>query len=446
MRHGALGATLASAALLAVAPVNAAAREVGGPITTDGGVTITWHGDPERGCDSAGLCAYRGSISSSAFGLGQYFFVLSRGNRLVDDFAFLDLTSAPVVRVRRAGGADDGSCLDVNRIDELSLASSGAGPGRARIGIDALPLTTGRCAGPNLSRALARLPRRTVSLSRLARGGVVADLSGSARYVSGRFSGTVTSTLRLRLGREERGSSGGGGDLGGGPARRPRRTVRVRVVHLHAVYRVTRFAGSLSSSFGGLEGPPCAQLDACGVNGASEWAIESSGGNLVVEGDSLARRSDHGLRGALAAITRTHDAFAEVRRPGFFGTTTADVTRPDGVPCHDTARVLSPGMAAGFSGRRFFLDVGGEDTDRAGADLLRTGCPGPRDSDVLSGPGLATGSVPLSLLARRRFSLPLSGSGRFNASGYAGSRRARFGITLKRRSVRVAFRHVRIAR
>jgi hypothetical protein len=348
--------------------------------------------------------------------------------------------------VRRPGATDDGSCLDLNRIDELSIAGTSAGVGRARIGIDALPLTTGRCAGPNLSRALARLPRRSVSLSRLGREPVVADLSGTASYVSGRFAGTVTSTLRLRLGREERGNLSGGGGLIGGPGHRPRRKVRVRVVHFHAVYRVTRFRGNLSASFGGLAGPPCAQLDACGVAGTAGWAIRAPGGNLVVEGDSLARKSDHGFRGALAAVTRTHDAFAEFRRPGFFGTTTADVTRPDDVPCHDTARVLSPGLAADVGARRLFVGVGGPDTQPAGADLLRAGCPGPRDADVLDGPGLARGSVPLSLLANRRFGLALTGSGRFDASGYAGSRSARFHITLKRRSARVAYRHVRIAR
>jgi hypothetical protein len=445
MRHLALGATLASAVILAVVPANAPARDVSGEISTEGGVTITWHGDPARGCATAGLCGYRGSISASAFGFGQYFFLVSRGNRLIDDFAFLDLTSPPIVRVRRAvAGGDDGSCLDLNRIDELSIASTPAGPGRARVGINALPLTTGRCAGPNLSRALARLPRRSVSLSRLRRHSVAADLSGSAPYVAGRFSGTVTSTLRLRLGRQERGNQSGGGNFG--PPRPRHGTARVRVVHVHAVYRVTRFDGSLSASFGGLAGPPCAQLDACGVNGTAGWAIESAGGNLVVEGDSLARRSDRGFRGALAAITRTHDAYAEFRRPGFFGTTTADVTRPDGVPCHDTARVLSPGLAADVRRRRLVLGVGGYDTEWPSADLLRAGCPGPRDADVLSGPGLARGSVPLSRLMKRRFSLPMTGSGRFDASGYAGSRRARFRITLKRRSVRVAYGHERVPR
>ena len=446
MRVIALGATLGAAALLAVTPASAPAREVSGPIATRGAVTITWHGDPARGCATAGLCGYRGSVSASAFGGGQYFFFVSRGRRLIDDFAFLDLARQPVVRVRRAGATDDGSCLDLNRIDLLSIASTPAGVGRARIGISDLPLTTGSCAGPNLSRALARLPRRSVSLSRLGRQPVVADLAGSAPYVSGRFSGTVTSTLRLRLGREERGNLSGGGGLIRGPGHPARRKVRVRVVHFHAVYRVARFRGNLSASFGGLAGAPCAQLDACGVKGTAGWAIRTPGGNLVVVGDSLARKSDHGFRGALAAVARTDGAYAEFRRPGFFGTTTADVTRPDGVPCHDTARVLAPALGAEVSGGRLVALLGGDEAEPAGADLLRTGCPGPRDSDVLHNPGLPRGSTPLTVLANRRFGLPLFGSNRFNASGYAGSQSSYFNMTLKRRSVRIVYRHVRIAR
>jgi hypothetical protein len=283
-----------------------------------------------------------------------------------------------------------------------------------------------------------------VPLSQLGSGKAGVDLSGSAPYTAGRFSGTVTSTLRLHFGRAVRFQSKGGEDRSGPSPRRRFRTVRVRVVRVHAVYRITHFGGKLSESFGGLTEPPCEDLDSCGVSGTASWAIQSSGGALSVSGESFARRSDHGFGGALAAITRDDAAYGEVRQPRFFGTTTAEVKRPDGAPCHDTARVAAPGIDINIFLGRVVLGVGRDDVPDTDTDILRTGCPGPRDYDVLQGFSFARGSMPLSRLTKRKFQLTMSGGGPFGGATYDGSNTGRFTIRLQRRSVRFKFRTIKI--
>jgi hypothetical protein len=221
----------------------------------------------------------------------------------------------------------------------------------------------------------------------------------------------------------------------------------VRVVSVHALYRVTDFAGKLSTSFGGLADPPCADLDVCGVTGTADWAILSRGGTLVVDAEAIARRSDRGLRGALAAVGRRHgytDAGADL--PLAVGTTTADLTRPDGVPCHDARRVGSPGLAGSVHGRALTLRLGGEPAHPPSADLLRTGCPGPGQDDVVGARSIASGSIPLSALAGRRIAAALTSAGRFRAPGYEGLRSARFDLGLRRLRARVVYSHVRLAR
>src|SRR4051812_50224426 len=89
------------------------------------------------------------------------------------------------------------------------------------------------------------------------------------------------------------------------PERRGRPPSRLaRVVDLHAVYRVTGFAGKFAATFHALAAPACSGVDACGVSGAAQWAIASSGGTVVIDAGALARSSDHGLGGLVAAVRR----------------------------------------------------------------------------------------------------------------------------------------------
>jgi hypothetical protein len=440
MRGIAFGAMAGAAALFAAAPAHAREVDVSGQLYASGSVTVSWHGDPARGCEAAGLCAYSGSVALRP-DFGAYDFLLS-GRRLFGSFSNLDLVSSPpVVRVKRTeAGSEDGACVDVPSSYSLDVTATSAGRGLAHIGLAAPGLSAGRCAGPYLSGLLARLPRRTLSLARLARGSTLLDLSGSASLATGRFSGAVRSTLRVRFGS----SSGGGFSQTVSRPPTPRRP-RVRVVHMHAVYRVTRFAGTLSTSFGALAGAPCADLDACGVTGSSRWDVASRQATLEIDADARARRTDHGLRGALAAISRGPAfVFGAADLGRAFGTTTADVARSGATACHDTASAASPSVIAGNeAGRRLTFALGGEESFPPSVDLLRTGCPGPRDEDVLGLRAAAAGSIPIAALGQGSFDVRMLGSGRFEANGYSGTRSADFALRLRRISVRVAYGRAR---
>jgi hypothetical protein len=441
MRGISLGAIAATAALLVASPAHGHTTEMQGDVFPSGAITVTWHGDPARGCAAAGLCGYSGSVGIQPTE-GSYDFFLAGGQRLRDSFSYLDTSLPAVVRVKRLEGNEEAVCVDVPSEFNLELTTARAGPGRGRLGFDYGGLTTGRCAGPDLEDVLRLLPRHAISLFRLRRAAAHIDMSGEARYASGRFSGVVRSTVRLRLGAS---GTGGGTETTFTHRRPPRdRRPRVRIVHLHSVYRVQRFAGSLSASFGGLTEPPCADLDACGLSGTSTWAIDSSKGRFAFDAYARARRGDHGVRGAFAAMRRGRAlVFGDGGAKRNLGTTTTDLTRPGGAPCHDTARAASPGFDAFTIKRgRVDLELGGDATIVADRDLLRTGCPGPRDEDMLQDVA-AEGSLPAAALARRSISARLRLGGKFEAAGYAGSRAGDFTVLLRRVSARADYRRVR---
>jgi hypothetical protein len=70
-----------AAALAAIAPpvADARAQQVDTALRVSGAVTISWHGDRARGCERAGLCAYRGSLSLRPMPSGVLAFRLSQG-------------------------------------------------------------------------------------------------------------------------------------------------------------------------------------------------------------------------------------------------------------------------------------------------------------------------------------------------------------------------------
>jgi hypothetical protein len=268
------------------------------------------------------------------------------------------------------------------------------------------------------------------------------DFSGEVPFSAGRFSGTIRSTLRVRF---SPASQNEVYTSRGRPPGPPHRRPLVRVVHLSASYRVSSLTGSLETSFGALAGTPCDDRDACGVMGTSTWAVSATRGTLRIDADAFARRSDHGVGGALAAVRRPGGyVFGDADLSRSLGQTTVDLSRPSGSSCHDTAHAGSPGLAAyDSSGRRFTFELGGEDTYSPAVDLIRTGCPGPRDSDAIGDRALASGSVPLQVLGRRAFTVDLHGSWGFGSNGYSGRTTSRFTLDLRRISMHASYRRAR---
>lgn len=430
-----------AAAFFALAsPAGARSVEVAGSLVPSGAVTIAWHGDPSRGCAAAGLCGYSGSLTVRP-DEGDYDFTLA-GGRLRDSYAFLDsYEGQPIVRVRRReAGTDGGACVDTLTGWAIDMNAARAGGDRVRFALDEEGLSPGRCAGPALPGLLSKLPRRMRTVSRIAAGRArAADFSGDVPFSKGRFSGTIHSTLRVGF------RNGDGGAFEGGPPRRPGRPGKTRVADVHAVYRVASFTGAVSTSFGALTDPPCADLDACGVAGSSRWAVSSAAGRVVLDATARARRADRGVRGALAAVRRgPASVYGDGNLARNFGTITADVSRDGGADCHDTASASSPGVAAlNEPAKRLTFEFAGEDAYPSPDDLLRTGCPGPREEDVLGFATPAAGSVPLKAFGTRTIGVRMRDSGRFERSGYSGTHSIDLRLGLRLVSIHASYRRAR---
>jgi hypothetical protein len=440
--RGTRPAVALSAAVLLASAAPAAARlvEVSGPLAARGTVTIAWHGDPARGCAAAGLCGYSGSVTLRP-DEGDYVFTMA-GGRLLDSYAFIEsYTGAPIVRVARTEpGTDGGACVDSMSGTSIDLNIARAGRNRLRLGLDEEGLSAGRCAGPDLGGLLTKLPHRTRTLSRIVAGRArVADFSGDAAFSKGRFSGTIRSTLRVGF------RKGDAGTPDFGSPRAPSRRRLVRVADVHAVYRVVTLEGAVSTSFAGLTDPPCADLDACGVSGSSSWAVRSGRGRFAFDATARARRGDRGVHGALAAVRRgPASVFGDGDLSRSVGTTTADVSRAGGTACHDTVRAFSAGVSAYNEPRtRLRFEFAGEDAAPSPTDLLRTGCPGPREEDVLGFGSPAAGSVSMQAFGRQAVTARMRGSGRFERSAYSGTHSSDLTLGLRLVSIHASYRRAR---
>src|SRR4051812_43296541 len=172
MRHIALGATVGAAAFLAVTPATALAQDVSGLMTVTGGITVTWSGDPARGCAAAGLCGYSGSTQVSAGERRSEYYLEVDGDHLYGESARIDLAARPAVRVRRTeGGEERGVCSDSDAVAFVGFDTRSAKRGRARFAVVDPDVSSARCAGPgSLWRAITRLPTRTLPMKQVVHG------------------------------------------------------------------------------------------------------------------------------------------------------------------------------------------------------------------------------------------------------------------------------------
>lgn len=444
LHDGSMGRRSAWAAVTVVAalavPASASAKNVTLEMRTTGLVSVAWHGDPDRGCAAAGLCGYRGSFITRAdpnttvgFGLGPH--------ERTEDIGFFGAADS-VVRVRRVeSDGTTSACVDgAPGPNPLQLAFARTG-GRLSLSLRTEGSVDHRCAGPHLAEPLRGLPRVTIPLPRVGGRPRTVKLASSVPYASGRFSGTVTSDLRVRIRSErpDRGEVDAPFDDVGPPPPGPAPTQRFAELRLR--FRIEGFSGAATASFAGRPRPLCVTLDACGATGAVKWAIDGAGGDVLVQGVAPARRSDRGLRGAIAAIRRDGgsevDGFGEFRR-GTLGSVAAEVRRPDGATCSDLSTAQPPALGMGIGRRRLTIALGPR-FEFPGGDLFATGCPGPTRLDVLGFRPVAVGSAPSAWLARRELPLTLTRKSAFSTVGYGGTADSRFSLRLRRVSARASY-------
>lgn len=425
-------AVIAAAAASVAAP--SAAADVDVDLTVRGAITVSWRGDPARGCEHAGMCGDRGTITTSPdidgeLTLGR----AGRGWEARGGESGGTLEPSVVVRARRdSPGEEVALCTDtpLTRL-EVDVAPRGA---RSRLGFATSiePLSTGACAGPTADELAEVLPSALVDLDRLRRGPMALRLAGRRPLLAGALTGEVAYDVRIRLGRMRPSDEGDDPVSAGLPAAPPgpRQTVVV-------AYRVERVQGDARAAFRGLREPGCELQDRCGVVGVSTYRVDRPGGRLELVGLAPPgpRRSRASLlRELRAGRLAIGGRFAVPGRSP--GTVTAAVLRPTGrAGCRDSAPAppveleLKPG-ATGVQVRAFAILGHGHP--------FRARCAGPAGAALLPDGVLARGRVAWVDLMRPRVELRLGADRRFNGEGYAGERTAAMTVGLRRESISVA--------
>jgi hypothetical protein len=407
------------------------------PARLEGRLTVEFHGDRAAGCAARGLCGYSGTVVWQPPRTGSLGIVTYREGKKIEHQASLDLTGFNVPAPFPAGGV---ATADVRSQPTApgtsSSACTDAAPTAATVDLPlrghavlfalarATPgLTKTRCAAP-LAGDLARaLVPPSLSLRRLLRGNTGISLASSGAFAGGGFAGTVSSTVRLSLGRptSQPGSSG--------RVRGP--TVRFRSVDVR--YRAT-LAGRV---LGTLRGDPrsCSLLGSCGAEGSFELRPGAMRGVLDISALTRARRPLRDVLTALGLRTggnpRGIATFGSVilSGPGTFG---AGFTQ-GAVSCRDS---VASGPVA------FTLQIAGGSVSATYApfqDGLHTRCPGPL---IDSSAALATGSAPLRVLGRRTATIPLGAGVTLLDDGYDGRTASDLRLTITRTRIRTTFQNV----
>jgi len=400
-----------------------------------GALTLSWQGDPARGCADAGLCGYAGSVTVQPPEEADFRFA---GGRPEGGGSFGGFDQSPVVRVVRDGGA--GTCVDSidTELFEFDLTARGA----SRVGVAlspfASPLSAGRCAGPAADELASAVPVPTFDLRAITRRATVLRWPDGS-FAAGPFSGHVASSLTAHLDRvrlEPRPRAA---------IERPRIPARLRGRRVWATsgdwtYRVASLGGELDAAFQG--GGDCALVDSCGLTGLTALRLTARPQNLEVSTERSALTPPRRTRsGALDRAALSFFGDAEFTTPA--ASVTETVARPGATPCRDQRVVEAPGIDAQRVGGRLVLSLG--QAQELGYEVVRTHCPGPGQADVYGAGSLVTGSLPLTDLGRRRLTVTLTRPGAFTSFGYAGTRGGALTVALdlvRARSLRTVSRRI----
>ena len=407
-------ATALAALLLLLAPaVGFGAIEE--EVDVSGGITVTWRGDPARGCAQAGTCDVRGSVVHEAdddLTSGG----TSPGRRRLGSLRFFDAgLGGGTVDVRRGDpSAPSGTCADTVRSLSLPLAAGTPSGGRVRFAVREAATGSGggRCGGPLSADVLAAMPVATLPASTLRSRRITLDLRGIRPFTSGSLTGEVVSTLRVTVRRRILRDRDAGVSVRDvteeelEPRRRgPRRAI------LTVRYAVEGMDGSLGARLGAIGDPACRVFDACSLAGRLDLgAVRLPAGTTLVlqaagpAGAVRGRRVADGMA-ALAAGRLGLEAFLDGDGP-IGATVTADLTRNGAAACRDERPTRLPQLAAEGRGRTATFRLSGFGAD----DPLATRCPGPlfgSGEDPGGTAPLAHAAIPTSALAGATLAVPL---------------------------------------
>jgi hypothetical protein len=422
------------------------ARVVGGEaagLRTTGAVTVDFHGDPAAGCGDNGLCGVSGITTWTPGRAGQLLAIDLRSDGQPYEEGLLAFggredptsTAAHVQRAATAA-ASRGLCSDASQND-FALLSLGTQPGTSlAIGLTEAegpgfgqsdPFRT-RCAGPTVADLRGLLPTHVLTRHALRRGRRTLDFSAERPFSSHGLTGTLHSTVVMRIGRVQR----FGSDQGGLTETISRGSVRRR--RLEVEYAIERVSGQVVTDIRGLEDPDlCGPLDACGLMGSVTVAPRASGGAALLEATASTRVSLRDLRRAVGLAPgppRAHGVrvFGAGGWDDDGGVATASLARGGALDCRDTEPLRGGGvLTMRFSGRRVRAGYNGPSTDP-----LRTRCPGPAVADVAGTQPLATATVPLSAFRSPRVTLRLTTGRSFSSDGYSGTMTPDVTVVLRR--------------
>jgi len=385
-----LAALPALAALAALAsPAAAAVEERFG---TTGALVVEFAGDPARGCAEQGLCDVRGTILVDAAPDSGGTSTVRRAQPFVRP----GVLPAQVRVVRGDPDRPAGVCTDrAGAEGEPIELGSGASPARGGY----LVASAGRCAGPVADDVAPALPPARIPRGYLRARRAVVDLSGARPLVSGPFSGTVRSTLRVEVTR--RGVPDRAAGFGSAP-RRPDRARGPRRLAVGVSYALAVRGGTALLGFAGAPAPLCELLDACGVEGSARIGMSPWRSQFGVGFSALDRRGVLRGRAAGPALDALRAGRLEVGNAGTSEVVPARLTvemrrAGGGGTCRDE-RAVELALAAETDARGLTIALGGPaGSFPEGPRGPATHCGGPA-----AAPGrAAVAHVPRALLGRR---------------------------------------------
>jgi hypothetical protein len=432
-------ASLISAFVLA-APVAAAAqsasiyafgngahviRQIGLAGSVSGQVVVSFRGDPASGCRALGVCEYSGTVIWNPGRSVDLEVAKLRVHKRIEYTAFASFGIGPssdestTARVQRnIDGRPAGRCDDAEPQAGTPSTVVRERTFTLQLFAEQGSLLTTRCAGPRDGELAAAGPRVMLPVGRLLRGQRLLDLREARSFAARGFTGTVISTVMLRLGKPRNAGNNGAGGFPPGIKR-----VRTRIVTEHLSRVGVR--GNVTASFqGSSDADLCSLLDSCGLVGTTtlDPISRSPQGYLYASGPATLP-----YRAFLVALgLRRGSPPAAIRMGGGVsweddGSAHEQLTAPN--RCSDVAR-LGAGFATIDSRRtRLLLSYNP-------AEPPTTECPGPNVAAL--GSGLLSGSMPRTTLSSRPFTLVLRRGSSLRDDGYTGSVRGSLRLTLRR--------------